>query len=262
MTTDSDIQGPPRIRADLANAIDLARQRLVQPGTWWTGAQRRTIAEEARHARNCTLCQQRRKALSPYSVQGSHDMLGDFSPDALEAIHRLSTDSGRLTEKWVKDVTAGDLSEEAYVEIVGIVATITALDTFDYVVGSTSTDAAVDTAVSEFANCPGQLPNPEPGEPTRHRPKGAKRNLAWVRTLAPEDVEPADPNPYPVHGKANIHRGLSLVPQEVFNFFDLDVELYIQDSQLRDYGNSPRAINRAQIELIAGRASAINNCHY
>lgn len=241
---------PPKVRADLAEAIEVAIRRLVQPGTWWSGPQRRAIAEEARHARNCVLCKQRKNALSYNSIQGSHEVLGDFSNDVIEAIHRLSTDSGRLGETWVRNVTGDDLSEEAYVEIVGIVAIITAIDTFNDVTGNAS------------INKPVALPVPLPGEPTFHRPNGAKRNLAWVHTVAPEDFEPSDPNPYPVHGVANIHRGLSLVPQEVFNFFDLDVELYIQDSQLRDYGNSPRAINRAQIELIAGRASAINNCHY
>lgn len=250
MTTSSASQQPPSIRDDLAQAIDLAKQRLVQPGTWWTGEQRRAIAEEARHAQTCSLCRERKNALSPNSVQGTHAVATDFPADVIEAIHRLSTDSGRLSEQWVKNVTAGDLSEEAYVEIIGIVAVITALDTFDYVMSGVS--------VEELE----QLPAAQPGEPSRHRPNGAKRNLAWVHTLAPEDVEPPDPNPYPVHGMANIHRGLSLVPQEVFNFFDLDVELYIWDSQLRDFGNSPRAINRAQLELIAGRASAINNCVY
>jgi len=236
----------PSIRTDLAEAIELASQRLVQPGTWWTGEQRRAIAEEARHAKTCRLCLERAAALSPSAVKGTHDVLSDFPPDVIDAIHRLSTDSGRLSEKWVNTITAGELSEEAYVEIIGVVAIITALDTFDYVMGNEKR----------------QLAEPQPGEPTQHKPAGAKRNLAWVKTLAPEDVTPDDPNPYPVHGVANIHRGLSLVPQEVFNFFDLDVELYIKDSQLRDYANSPRAINRAQIELIAGRASAINNCHY
>ncbi|MBX2878354.1 MAG: hypothetical protein KTR32_00400 [Granulosicoccus sp.] len=236
----------PPIRTDLAEAIELAAQRLVQPGTWWTGQQRRAIAEEARHARTCPFCLKRKESLSISAVKGAHDALADFPPDAIDAIHRLSTDSGRLSENWVRTITAGELSEEAYVEIIGVVAIITALDTFDYVAGNEKR----------------QLAEPQTGEPTRHKPAGAKRNLAWIKTLAPEDVEPDDPNPYPVHGVANIHRGLSLVPQEVFNFFDLDVELYIKDSQLRDFGNNPRAIKRSQIELIAGRASAINNCHY
>ena len=254
MTKLSANQEPPAIRTDLAQAIELAIQRLVQAGTWWTGEQRRAIAEEARHARTCSLCLERKNALSPNSMQGVHDVLNDFPADVIEAIHRLSTDSGRLSEKWVTDITRGELSEEAYVEIIGIVAVITALDTFDYVMNG----ASVGDSGREWD----QLPAAQPGEPSFHRPNGAKRNLAWVHTLAPEDVESSDPNPYPVHGMANIHRGLSLVPQEVFNFFDLDVELYLWDSQLRDFGNSPRTINRAQLELIAGRASAINNCVY
>ena len=52
------------------------------------------------------------------------------------------------------------------------------------------------------------------------------------------------------------------MPQEVFNFFDLDVELYLRDEEIRDFEREYRAINHAQIELIAARASAINACFY
>jgi hypothetical protein len=100
------------------------------------------------------------------------------------------------------------------------------------------------------------------GQPARHRPQGAKRALAWVATLAPEDVGPGDPNPFPAHGGKNIHRALSLVPQEVFNFFDLDVELYLKDHEIRDFEHEYRAISHRQIELVAARASAVNKCFY
>jgi hypothetical protein len=100
------------------------------------------------------------------------------------------------------------------------------------------------------------------GQPIRHRPAGAKRDLAWVSTLYPRDVGPEDPNPFPVHGDKNIHLALSLVPQEVFNFFDLDVELYLKDHEIRDFSREYRAIRHRQIELIAARASAINRCFY
>lgn len=238
------------IRAELAAALREARSRLSQAGTWWTGEERRLIALEARHASQCRLCLARKAALSPYAVveeYATHDVVTDLPTDTVEAIHRLSTDSGRLTRKWVHEITSSGLTEESYVEIVGIVAVVTALDTFDYAIGKDALDG---------------FENAQSGAPTRHRPAGAKRNLAWVHTVAPEDIQQNDPNPYPVHGQANIHRGLSLVPQEVFNFFDLDVELYLHDDGLRDFDNCPRSINRAQIELIAGRASAINNCVY
>lgn len=234
------------IRAELLAAIKVGQRRLTEPGTWWTGSQRAAIAAEARHAENCPLCQQRKAALSPYAITGEHDSLGELDADVVEAIHRLRTDAGRITERWVQQITSRELTEEAYVEIIGIIAVLTGLDTFNDALGRERDP----------------LPPAKTGQARRYRPAGAKRNLAWVSTLSPEDAQPDDPDPFVIHGKANIHRGISLVPQEVINFFDLDVELYIHDTQIRDFGNSPRAINRAQIELIAGRASSINNCEY
>jgi hypothetical protein len=113
-----------------------------------------------------------------------------------------------------------------------------------------------------WAGTPRALAPAQDGSLTRHRPAGAKRNLAWIATVAPEDVESGDPNPYPLHGDKNIHRALSLVPQAVIDFFDLDVELYLRDHEIRDFTTEYRAISHAQIELIAGRASAINGCFY
>lgn len=46
----------------------------------------------------CRLCQDRVDALSPYSVDGAHDDLGHLSDGAVEAIHRIRTDNGRLTK--------------------------------------------------------------------------------------------------------------------------------------------------------------------
>ncbi len=234
------------IRPELAEAVAEAWRRLSRPGTWWTGEERLAIAAEVRRAATCRLCRQRKAAISPTHVQGQHDSIGKLAPAAVEAIHRLSTDAGRMTERWVRGVTGGELGEERYVEIIGIVAGVTALDTFDRALGRPMYP----------------LPTPINGEPTRHRPSGAARDLAWVATLAPEAVSAGDPNPYPVHGDKNIHRALSLVPAEVFNFFDLDVELYLKDHEIRDFSREYRAISHRQIELMAGRASALNRCYY
>ena len=234
------------IRTSLANAIEDAWGRLAQPGTWWSGAERLAIAAETRAAAHCRLCEQCKEALSPYAVSGKHDAVTGLPPEAVEAIHRIRTDASRITERWVRSITGGSLGEERYVEIVAVVSLVTALDTFDHVLGRPKAP----------------LPAAEPGSPSRHRPKGARRNLAWVTTLAPEMVSDEDPNPYPLHGDKNIHRAVSLVPREVFNFFDLDVELYLKDHEIRDFANEYRAITHPQIELIAARASALNRCFY
>ena len=87
--------------------------------------------------------------------------------------------------------------------------------------------------------------------------QGAAPDIAWVPTVRPETLGPDDPNPYAVHGEKNIHRALGLVPAEVRAFFDLDVELYLTDQEIRDFDREPRALDHAQIELLAGRVSAL-----
>lgn len=235
-----------QIREGLAREYDLAWRRLATPGTWWSGEQRLEIAAEARNALSCVLCRRRKEALSPYVVDGGHDSLGKLSPGMVDIVHRVATDAGRLTKRWLYAMLADVVSEEEYVEALGVIALVTALDTFDLALG-----------LPQRA-----LPAPRPGAPSRHRPAGARRDLAWVSTVEPESLAPGDPDPYKVHGVKNIHRALSLVPQEVLNFFDLDVELYLKDHEIRDFANEYRALSHVQIELLAGRVSALNGCYY
>lgn len=234
------------IRAGLKVELERAWQRLASPGTWWSAEERLAIAVEVRKAQSCPLCRRRKDALSPYTVEGRHDPAGPLCASAIEVVHRLATDSGRLTRKWLDAMLGSGVTEEQYVEAIGVIALITALDTFDHSLG-----------VGERP-----LPAPRPGTPSRHRPAGAKRDLAWVHTVAPEALTALDPDPYKNYGTKNIHRALSLVPQEVINFFELDVELYLKDQEIRDFDREYRALSHMQIELLAGRVSALNGCYY
>jgi len=234
------------IRSELARQRSIAWERLASAGTWWTGAERLAIAAEVRNAHACGLCRRSKEALSPYTVAGSHDGPGQLSPETVEIVHRITTDAGRLTRKWLHSMLESGVSEEQYVEVVGVIALITALDSFDLSLGLPQRP----------------LPAAQPGAPSRHRPAGARRDLAWVSTVAPEDLAPGDPDPYRIHGVKNIHRALSLVPQEVLNFFDLDVELYLKDHEIRDFTQEFRALSHVQMELLAGRVSVLNGCYY
>jgi alkylhydroperoxidase family enzyme len=235
-----------KIRSDLDRELRTGWERLASPGTWWTGEERLAIAAEVRNAAACRLCKRRKAALSPYAENGAHDGLGSLSAPMIEIVHRVTTDAGRLTRKWLYSMLETGVTEEEYVETVGVIALITALDTFDLSIGLPQR----------------KLPAPLQGTPTRRRPAGARRTLAWVSTVEPEALEPGDPNPYAVHGVKNIHRALSLVPQEVLNFFDLDVELYLNDTEIRDFTREYRALSHVQMELVAGRVSALNGCYY
>ena len=53
----------------------------------------------------------------------------------IELIHRAVCDSGRLSEKWSQSVLAAGLSEGEYVEIVGIIAMVSIVDTCTLALG-------------------------------------------------------------------------------------------------------------------------------
>ena len=236
----------PVIRDDLSTARERAWQRLSSPGTWWSASERLAMVDEIRRAQECGLCRDRKAALSPYTIDGEHDSCGVLPDNVIEAIHRVSTDSGRLREVWFDEIMASGLSDAAYVEIIGVVSTLIALDTFDRALGLPMRTPAAARS----------------GEPSRHRPKGARKTLAWVATLAPEDVAEEDPDPYPGFEPINIHFAMSLVPEEVAGFFELDQALYLPQAAIRDLDNEYRALTHSQLELIAARLAALNQCFY
>lgn len=241
------------MREELASTQLQAWQRLASPGTWWTGAERIAIAAETRHARDCPFCAARAAALSPLSIAGTHARLDSpLSDAAVEAIHRIRTDPGRLGETWFLRLRDAGLSEESYVELVAIVAVTTAVDTFRRAAGLE----------------PWALPVPCEGAPTRRRPSGARPDMAWVATLAPDDVTPDDPDLYRAQPGprerygANIHRALSLVPDSMIHWWDMLEAMYQSSAQMRDFDREYRAVTHPQIELLAARVAALNRCEY
>src|SRR5215813_15216284 len=68
---------------------------------------------------------------------------------------------------------------------------------------------------------------------------------------------------YPVgRPAANIMKAMSLVPDEVRSFFDIVSHQYQGPLEMRDVSHEYRAISHAQIELLAARVSALNQCLY
>jgi hypothetical protein len=234
------------IRDDLIAAQQRAWRRLSRPGRWWSGAERIAIAAEARHAVDCSLCARRKAALSPYAEDGAHDARAELDATVIEAIHRIRTDPGRITRIWVDSIVA-ELSAERYVELVGVVVTTVAVDTFCRGLGLPLRP----------------LPQPEPGAPTRVRPVGASEGGAWVPWVDGRSVGPGEAWLYPAgRPGANIRKAMSLVPEEAHGFFDLVEAQYIPGPAMRDFTREYRAISHPQIELLAGRVSAINRCEY
>lgn len=239
---------PPLVRDDLVAALESAWQSLGHAGVWWTGAERLAIARETRHARDCALCARRKAALSPASVTGSHETCTDLAPAAVEAIHRLVADPGRLSRGWYEALVRDGLEDARYVELLAVVAIATAVDTFDHALGHPLRPLAA----------------ARDGQPSRRRPRGAREGLAWMATLAPEDVAADDPPLYAIAGRigGNVQRSLSLVPEAMMAFWDMFECMYLPNAAMRDFGREYRAIDHAQIEMLAARVAVLNRCTY
>jgi hypothetical protein len=238
-------KAPVAVRPDLAVGHQRAWERLGNPGTWLDARKRIAVAAETRHAPGCAPCRRRKAALSPYAIDGRHDSRGDLPENWVEAIHRVVSDPGRLTRTWYEALRTSGIADGEYVEIVSIVAHVTAIDTFARGLG--------------MALAP--LPAPQDGAPSRYRPAEARQSDAWVPTIAWDEHGPNEAN-YFVGMPSNIRRALTLVPGEARSFFAVVEAQYLPGPAMRDFSKEYRAITHAQIELLAGRISAINQCTY
>ena len=199
---------------------------IAAPGAWWSGSDRLGIVREARAAVTCSLCQRGTGSLSATAVSGEHDSDNDLPPAAVEAIHGIRNHSGRLTRRWFDRVIAMGMRPEAYVELVAVVASAVVVDTYAQGVGLDLPD----------------LPEARTGSPTWERSTDVVDAGAWV--------------PIARHGRANILRSLALVPSALDLFFGAFGTSYYMAAKTRF------ALARRQVELIATRVSAVNECFY
>ena len=83
-------------------------------------------------------------------------------------------------------------------------------------------------------------------------------------TVALEKVAPSDADMYEGMGRSvNVITAMSLVPDAVRLLRRQSGAMYLEVGDVANPGrNGGRALSRPQIELIAGRVSALNDCFY
>lgn len=218
----------------ISDSHRIALEEIAGPGTWLDGQTRNQVLLESRHAHDCILCQTRRKALSPYGIDGSHDIITDLPAGYIEVIHRISNDSGRLTQSWFNQVTE-ELPAEEYIEILGIVACGVIIDTF---------------ATGTGQPLPAPLEHSK-GEPTRISNPNVIDNGAWLSILDVK-LEPSDTG---LPSTPNIARAMGLVPSAIDLFFKVMRNHY-------RLANLAFDLSRSQTEMLAARVSSLNQCFY
>ena len=237
---------PVPIRADIPAAHARAWAWIAAPGNWLTGAERVAIAAETRHALDCRLCAARKEALSPEAVVGEHDGPGVLEPPMVEIVHRIVTDPARLTRRWFEARQAEGVQDTRYVETVGVTAVTVSMDTFARSMGLP----------------PRRLPEPQAGEPSGYRPASARMEEAWVPLIVAGEESGAEADIYKGSRGAYILMALTLVPEAKRTFFNLVETQYLPGRWMREFEVEHRAISHAQIEFLAARISALNQCVY
>jgi hypothetical protein len=205
---------PLPVRPELPAAFRHVWHRLAAPGTWWTGYERVSIASLARAAYD-----------SGESIADS-----DLPAAAAEAVGSLAHEPSAVTQERIRNWESRGLYANRYVELVGVVAQLTAVDTFHRALGL------------ELE----RLPDPQPGEPSQQLPDtAATLTKAWV----------------PMVGPPTIPTSLSAVPAEMAALETLHGPMYLTYEEMGDPAIT-HGLTRAQMELVASRTSAINECFF
>lgn len=149
---------------------------------------------------------------------------------ARSAAELLAKEPAAVTEGMILEWESRGLDSNHYIELIAVVSQVTTVDTFHRAMG-------LDLE---------PLPTPHPGEPSRALPDSpARKTKAWV----------------PMVGPPTIPASLSAVPAEMAALEALSGPAYLSYQEMSDPAIR-KALSRAQMELVAGRTSAINECFY
>ena len=229
------------IRADLAAVHSTTMESFSAPGTWFEAKERREIVALSRRAR----------AERGFQIQDYTDEVQDIDlpSGTLKLIEMVSCEAEKIDKHFYLELVSNGLLAEQYVEIVGLVTRAMSVDTFCRSLG--------------LSMC--LLADARDGVPSKQLPDTATIDHAWVPIIpaGPKGGAPAQALYGETEFVANIFSALSLVPDEASGVMQLGQTQYVE---ARDFQNfkffRDENFSRAQLELVAARISALNNCFY
>lgn len=193
-------------------AIQAEWEFLATTGTWWTAAERVAIAAACRDAR--------------FGIEQIQETLPSV---ALTAVHKIAVSAHEIDQAWIEGCHAQGLAPLPMVELMALVARV----------------SAVDTCLEGIGAALKELPVPETGTPTNEVPEKATINGGWLPTV----------------GRASAPVCMSAVPAEHRAWESLHTAFYLSIEEMRDQ-DIEKDLHRSQIELLAARTSLYNDCFY
>lgn len=150
--------------------------------------------------------------------------------DPLEGfVATLTLHAHRIRPELYHRLREAGVSDATLVEVVSLVARLAAIDTFCVGIGAEAVD----------------LPEPTPGSPTGRIDTGATIHGGWL----------------PTAGRASPPNALSMLPDDHMAMHDLHSVFYLSVADMADL-DADRGLHRSQMELVAARASLLNECFF
>ena len=228
------------VRSDLEAIHASQIAALGKPGTWGDGSQRLAIVQEARAAR---------VAAGVQEASEEPQIINADLPDAARRVARELALEPRIFEQThYEQALADGLIDASYVEIVGLVSRIV---NFDVMARGLGIDMV-------------NLPEAQSGKATGRRPAEAVEEGAWAPTIPNGSAGGATGKA--IYGNIMqpfIIRALSLVPEEALAHIEIGEMQYLPIARFMDFGYAHHeGFSRSQVETVAARVSAINECFY
>ncbi|MEM7286024.1 MAG: hypothetical protein AAF480_06705 [Actinomycetota bacterium] len=214
------------VDGEIIDACRISWDNLGKPGGWWSGADRLAIARQIRRSAPRPLWDR-----APELVDVGDEPDGDLSAFVRALTERVTTQPSSIDHETYLHVV-DRIGEDAYAELAAIASQVVPIDHLHDALGLEREP----------------FPEAEVGEPTGERPVDLVEDVAFLPTL------PAD-------GLPHVAVSLSLAQADNARRMLLVRAMYSG----RSFGDmvwTHRALSRPQIELVAARTSALNECFY
>lgn len=214
------------IATEIIDACRISWDHLGAPGAWWTGEQRIALAQEIRRAAPRPLWDR-----APELVDVGDDAVGPLSAFERALAERVAVQPSSIDHETYLLIVER-IGEDKYAELAAIASQLVPIDHLHDALGLEREP----------------LPAARAGQITRERPDGLVDTVAFLPTM------PAD-------GLPHVAVSLSLAQADNARRMLLVRAMYSG----RSFGDmvwTHRALSRPQIELVAARTSALNECFY